>query len=138
MEDFLKELISKFGKGEKLGSRKDELHIWYNEDGDCVQFQSDQVAIIRQRIDEYLTVYRSAESNEIIGFQLKDIKALINKYECDIFAVKAAVKNKVLISITTLLLKAFSKQSPTINRLQGYDNAIKSVPKENEEVAIPV
>ena len=137
MENFLKELMSKFCNGEELGSHRNELHIRYNEDGDCVQFQTDHVAIVRQRIDEYLTLYKSAESDKVIGFQLKDIKALVNKYECDSFTVKAAVHNKLLMSITTLLLKAFSKQHPTINRMRGYDGAIRAVPRD-ESVSIPI
>ncbi len=136
-EKFLKRLEEDL-KEKKFGSRKDNIQMWYNKDGDCVHFQKVHVAIVRDRVDEYLTVYRSAENDEPIGFQLKDVNALIDRYELDGMVIEATFKGDKLISVTRLILKAFSKSNSTINRLSGYGDALKVLTKERDNVAIPV
>ncbi len=48
-----------------------------------------QVATLGKRIDEFLTLYISMKDKKAIGFQLKDIHALINKYDVDLITVQA-------------------------------------------------
>ena len=137
-EHFLNDFIGQFGKDAKLGSHKDQTHLWYNQDGDCIQFQTTDVAIVADRIDEYLTIYRSAENNEPVGFQLKDIKALIKKYGLAGISVEATVRDNKLISVTALLLRAFGALTPSINRNEGYATAFRALPKEEDAIAVPV
>ena len=137
-EDFLKK-IEKDSQTKAFGSKKNNIQIWYNQDGDCVQFQTMHVGVLRERIDDYLTVYRSAEDNEPIGFQLKDVHALINKYELEGVAVQAgySIKDNKLISVAVLMLKAFAKMQPSINRVAGYGDAFRTLTNDKAEVEIP-
>lgn len=136
-ENILKDLMEKM-QGEKLGSRKNDTQMWYNEEGDCIQFQTEHVAIIRDRIDDYLTIYRSAVNKGAIGFQLKDIKALMRKYYFDNVVVTADVRNNKLISITALLVSILSDSilMPSISRREGYVEALRTFPKERDKIPL--
>ena len=120
LDDFMK---SELGKDAKLGSQKDDIRPWYNSHGDCIEFQTRQEAFVADRIDEYLTIYRSIESKEPIGFQIKDVKALVSMYGADSLSVKAEVKGTRLISVRTLLFAAYESSPGTIARRQGYASA---------------
>ncbi len=139
--DKFEELIIQESKKSDFGSKQDDIQMWYNQEGDCVQFRAAQVATLRKRIDDFLTLYISTEDNKPIGFQLKDIHALFNVYNIDLITVQAdyTAKDKRLVSITTLMLKAFAKvPSPTINRISGYSDAINTIPRDASSVEIPV
>lgn len=139
MEDtFLKEL-NKDILSDDFGSGQNDPVIWYNEEGDCLQFKTMQVATIGKRIDEYLTLYLSAEDDKPIGFQLKDIHALYSKHDADLMAVHAdyTSKDRMLISVSMLMLKAFKKKAESINRLSGYSEAF-GITRDVDKVEIPV
>jgi hypothetical protein len=133
---FLEDFIKKLDPNAQKGSHKDVMEIWYNRYGDCIEFQATQEAVVTDRIDDYLTIYKSAESDEPVGFKMKDVNALIKKYGYDTIAVQAAVAGKKLVSVTALLLSAFGDLTPSINRRQGYTAALNVAPKNNE-VLIP-
>lgn len=137
-ETFLEELKRDI-QSDDFGSGQDNPTIWYNEGGDCLQFKTMHVATIGKRIDEYLTLYLSAEDNKPIGFQLKDIHALYNKHDADLMAVHAGYtsKGRILISMSMLMLKAFKKKKESINRLTGYSEAF-SITRGVDKVEIPV
>lgn len=139
MENFLREL-HEAAKSNEFGYQKDQMQIWYNPDGDCLQFQADHVAVIGDRIDDYLTIYRSAETNEPIGFQLKDVMALISKYYYDGIIVKADVDKGKLVCVTALLVRLLSESRPSIIRKEGYTEALESLrilPKESDCFIMP-
>lgn len=130
---FLKEFVSRIAK-ENLDVHQNMEHIWYNVTGDCIQFQTDkEVAIVAERIDVYLTIYRSAEDEKPIGFQLKDIKALIDKYKYAGIFVKTTVNSEAntIISVKALLINALTESSPSINRRTAYTEAIKALAMED-------
>jgi len=140
MEDvFIKQLQHDI-EGSEFGSKQDELQLWYNQEGDCIQFITMHVATIRKRIDEHLTLYVSIEDDKPIGFQLKDIHALINKYNVDLMAVHAdyTSSDKRLVSIAALMFKAFAKMPETINRISGYSEAFRTIARDAYNVEIPV
>ena len=53
-----------------------EPFAFYNPDGDCVEFFAKSERYYGERIDDYITVYRSSETNEIIGSVIKNVKSL--------------------------------------------------------------
>jgi hypothetical protein len=141
MEDAFIKQLQQDTEGSEFGSGQDELQLWYNQEGDCIQFITMHVATIGKRIDEYLTLYVSIEDNKPIGFQLKDIHALINKYDMDVMAVQAdyTSQDKRLVSIATLMLKTFAKMPETINRISGYSEAFRTIARDAScNVEIPV
>lgn len=139
-EKFIKQLKQDLN-GSDFGSKQDDLQIWYNKEGDCLQFKTiPNVATIGKRIDEYLTLYISIEDEKPIGFQLKDVRALIKDLGVDLMAVQAGYVSgdKSLVSITALMLKALVKMPESINRFSGYANAFRTIVKDVDNVKIPV
>ncbi|MCP4267700.1 MAG: hypothetical protein GY777_19395 [Candidatus Brocadiaceae bacterium] len=127
-------------KGEDFGSKQDDLNLWYNEEGDCIQFKTMHVATVGKRIDDFLTLYLSIEDNKPIGFQLKDIHALISKYDIDLITIQAGYESsdKRLVSISALLFKAFAEMNTSINRVAGYSEAFRTIARDVDSVEIPV
>ena len=136
-EQFLEKIVHSIDPSTKKGSHNSQREPWYNSHGDCIQFKTVNEAIVAERIDNYLTIYRSAISNEPIGFQIKDIQKLLQKYGCTGIEVEAKVKGQRLIRVTGLLLYAYQSESPTINRVSGYMSAISALPDRHEEVVVP-
>jgi len=50
-----------------------------NADGDCVEFYVSSKEFYSQRIDEYLTLFLEEETEEIVGFMIKNITKILNK-----------------------------------------------------------
>lgn len=101
--------------------------IWYNSFGDCIEFQTEDVAIVADRIDAFLTIYRSEKNNTAIGFQLKDVKSLMEKHGCDMSIIRAGVLNNQLMSVVTILVKAYEHKPLTIRKDSGYSEAIRNL-----------
>lgn len=123
-EHFLDKLMHELDPNAKKGSHTGQEVPWYNVYGDCIQFQTANVAVVAERIDYYLTIYRSAENNQPIGFQIKDVLRLIQKYGSTGIDIWREVEREKLIHVSWLLLNAFRSDQPTINRLRGYESAI--------------
>jgi hypothetical protein len=111
---------------------------WYNPDGDCIVYKMANEAAVAERIDELLTIYRSAEDERAIGFQIKGVDAIVRKFGLAGFAVAsqrdaASMKG---VSITALLLAAYEDRPATVGRRMGYAAAMEFCPAKKR--AIPV
>lgn len=137
-DDFIKQLKQDI-ESDDFGSKQNDIQLWYNGEGDCIQFLTIHDGTIRKRIDEHLTLYLSIEDEKPVGFQLKDIHALINKHDMDAMTVHAdyAPSDKRLVSIAALIFKAFAKTPTSINRVSGYSEAFRTMARE-DSVEIPV
>jgi hypothetical protein len=102
---------------------------WYNALGDCIEYHTVNEAVVADRIDEKLTIYRSVITNKPIGFKLKDVRAILSKYGCPGLAVMSLEQNTTLISIAAILLAAYEEGPPSIRRRLAYANAL--LPPEN-------
>ena len=50
-----------------------------NEDGDCVEFFVSPNDYYAKRIDDYLTLYLDEETNDVVGFVIKNISRILNR-----------------------------------------------------------
>jgi hypothetical protein len=100
---------------------------WYNPYGDCLVYKMANEAAVADRIDELLTVYRSAEDNRPIGFQIKGVMATIRKLGWHGLAVASEANAECVqsISIMALLLAAYEEHPPTLGRRIGYTAALE-------------
>lgn len=73
-EHFLKDFVSGRSGQEELPEP------WYNPDGDCIIYQTADEAIVADRIDESLTIYRSVETNKAIGYQIKGVAEIVRRF----------------------------------------------------------
>ena len=112
---------------------------WYNRYGDCIEYQTEHVAIVADRIDNYLTIYRSAETNTPIGFQLKDVSALMKKHEADLYGVAWTRQETNLVSVSYLLMAALGAGTEplSIRKRLGYSEAVRRLSK-NDEIPLEV
>lgn len=123
--------------GAQRGSHRDRIEFWYNAKGDYIEFQTVDEAVVADRIDDYLTIYRSLEKREAIGFKIKGVKALMNIAGGEAVEVTASHEGKAVISVRVLLLKALTADAATFRRTRGYADAIPTLAKvEDDHVAI--
>lgn len=124
MEDhFLKDFVS--GLSGQGGPPKP----WYNPDGDCIIYQTTDEAIVADRIDESLTIYRSAESEKAIGFQIKGVAAIVKRFGWEGIRVEWCEDDDhevTSVSTYALLLAAYDGGPRTIGRRRGYADALQS------------
>lgn len=109
---------------------------WYNRDGDCIIHKLANEAVVADRVDALLTLYRSAEDRRVIGYQIKGVLALIHKFGWDGMAVEYAASGDEVrsISVAALLLAAFGEGPNTVGRRSAYarsfrDAAAASIPE---------
>jgi len=119
-----------FLEGKMEGDPQFRPEPWYNPDGDCVIYQMADEAIVAERVDELLTIYRSAVDNRPIGFQIKGIQAMIRKFGWDglAFASETDAQAVRSISIAALLLAAYEAGPMTLGRRRAYAAVMESPP----------
>src|SRR5271168_62321 len=120
-EHFLKDFV-------EGAERCTEPEPWYNPDGDCIIYQMVDEAAVAERIDEILTIYRSAITEKPIGYQIKDVRAIATRAGWDGVLVTCKTDEEELkqINLYALLLAAYDQGPKTIGRRQGYAEAFES------------
>jgi hypothetical protein len=116
---------------------------WYNPYGDCIVFKMADEAIITDRVDDVLTLYRSCIDNRPIGFQIKCVVAMIRKLgwhgleaTCDIDPDRLGS-----VSVSAVLLAAYEVGPKSVSRRSGYAQAFqlpasgKSLRREDLQLA---
>ena len=117
-EHFLKDVVE--------GQPEFKAEPWYNPHGDCVVFQMANEAIVADRTDEILTIYRSAVDRRPIGYQIKGVQALIRKFGWDGLLLESESTGEQLqsISVIALLLAAYEGGPKTLGRRRAYATAM--------------
>ncbi len=107
---------------------------WYNPYGDCIIYQTANEAVVADRVDGVLTVYRSAVDNRPIGFQIKGVRAIIEKFGVEGVSIEAErVGDEIKrISVALLLLAAYERGPLTPERRQAYAEIMPSGETEAE------
>jgi hypothetical protein len=60
-------------------NRPFETQIYYDSDGDCIEFLASNEPFYAERMDSLVTVYYSEETNEVIGSLIKRVKSFIRE-----------------------------------------------------------
>lgn len=112
---------------------------WFNPDGDCIHFQSADEAPVAERVDEVLTIYRSAVDDRPIGFQIKGVRALVQAFGCDglQFEYETAGDELRFVAVIPLLLAAYERGPKTIQRRLAYATAFGQRLPDPAKVEIP-
>jgi hypothetical protein len=129
-----KHFLSGFVEGEP-GFRRE---AWYNPYGDCIEYQTVNEAIVADRIDGLLTIYRSAVDNRPIGFQIKGAKTLVEKLKCQgLITLSSEAENGELLSVSlfAFLSLAYMQMPETPERRRAY-KAITSLVEEDAEIPV--
>jgi hypothetical protein len=72
-EDFVKMLTEKHPAGPFQPA------AMYDKDGDCLEFIASNEAFKGERIDKWVTVYRSRHTGMIVGSLIKNVKELLDR-----------------------------------------------------------
>ena len=56
-----------------------EPFAFHNTDGDCIEFFVSQDDYFSERIDDYLTLYLDMDTEQIVGFVIKNIKRILDR-----------------------------------------------------------
>jgi hypothetical protein len=101
---------------------------WYNPHGDCIIYQTSDEAIVAERVDDVLTIYRSAITGKSIGCQIKGVKAIMHLFGLGAVALRCKQSGQEIteISLFMFLLAAYEKGPPTIRRRTAYADAFSS------------
>jgi hypothetical protein len=121
---FLNELVE--------GKKGFRAEPWYNATGDCIEYHTVNEAVVADRIDEKLTIYRSVITNKPIGFKIKDVRAIVQKCGYDGLAVASLEQDKTLVfvSVAAIVLAAYEEGAPSIKRRLAYSSVL--LPQENQ------
>lgn len=108
------------------GRQEFRTEPWYNPHGDCIIYQTADEAVVRDRVDELLTIYRSAVDNRPIGFQVKGVMAIIRKFGLYGIAVESESKGDRIksVSLAALLLAAYENGPMNLRRREAYAGAM--------------
>ncbi|MBM4018460.1 MAG: hypothetical protein FJ288_09075 [Planctomycetes bacterium] len=122
-----------FLEGKMEGKPEFRAEPWYNPYGDCIEYQVADEAFVAERIDELLTIYRSAIDNRPVGFQIKGVQAIIRRFGWDglVVASEAGAGQVRSISIVALLLAAYEEGPKTLGRRRAYAAVMESPPKQH-------
>lgn len=125
-----------FLDGTMEGSPTFRAEPWYNPDGDCLIYQIADEAFVAERVDDLLTVYRSMFNRRTIGFQIKGVRAILNKFGYDGLAVRSEedAGSVKAISIMALLLAAYEDGPHTLGRRKAYASAMEC-PTEHRAIS---
>ena len=134
-EHFLRDHVS--------GASREAPTPWYNPEGDCIIYQASDEAVIAERVDDLLTIYRSFNTGKAIGYQIKGVMAIIQIFGLDGVLVDCEEQNQELrrISLFALLLAAYERGPKTIGRRRGYAGAFESFSRDHvlqiPELSVP-
>jgi hypothetical protein len=111
-----------------LGEPEFRPEAWYNPVGDCIIYKKANEAVVADRIDSFLTIYRSAVDNRPIGYQIKGVAAIIREFGLQGFLVSTEEDSTALrrVSVAAILLAAYEKGTMTMGRRLGYATAMEA------------
>ena len=111
------------------GESREAPRPWYNRAGDCLIYQlRADVEIVADRIDQVLTIYRALDTGKAIGFQIKGVSAIVNKFGFDAIGISTSQIGDEIkeVSVIALVMAAFEDGPHSISRLQGYTEAVST------------
>lgn len=121
-----------------------QKEFWYNPYGDCLELYTENVAVVADRIDDIITIYRSAETKAPVGCQIKGIRALLMHLDANHVRVEVGetqnVVRHVKVEFAVLAALRNSLMLPTaIRHLDRYADlfGIMGASARGKEVAVP-
>lgn len=76
----------------------------YDPDGDCLEFFGENEPFLAERLDKWVTVYRSRSTSQIIGSLIKNVRELVATYP----ALKIDIENGPVRLAHILLAPSFT------------------------------
>jgi hypothetical protein len=109
--------------------------VFYNKAGDCIEFYVSQNDYYAERIDDYLTLFLDMDTDEIVGFMVKNIKQILNKIDTSKLAWSFIV-NDDEVQLGVLFTAIFLSDKKTSDRDEVLVREYKKVVKVAENHAL--
>lgn len=113
--------------------------IWYNRDGDCLEYSTVNEAVVADRIDCVITIYRSAVDNRPVGFQIKGVSAILGLMDATHLRVVCGESNavvrhvKVEVALMAALKKSLSENPQATRHLDRYAKVLSVMAEAERE-----
>ena len=108
-----------------------------NEDGDCVEFFVLSNDYYAKRVDDYLTLYLDEETEEVVGFVIKNITRILRRVATQ-QAVYSFVIREGEMCLHALFAAMFSGGEPRVHHIREYDIVADIAWRNNfDKVRIP-
>jgi hypothetical protein len=66
---------------QSLGEHRFESKPFYSPEGDCVYYYFENQRTYNDRVDCWLTAFRSSADDRIVGIKIKNIKTLLSRFQ---------------------------------------------------------
>lgn len=112
---------------------------FYNPSGDCIHFQTTDESVYGDRMDSYLTLYRSMENDSVVGFQVKGITAILKKFGANQMTVQAGAEGQTISVITIVVgaLKSVPEEIPSQEDLNALFDLLATIREKQAQVRVP-
>lgn len=93
-----------------------ESRPFYSSEGDCVFFHFEDADHFAERIDCWLTVYRSFDDRRLVGFKLKNVRTLLSAFDTLNLDITRVASDQWVISLKAFLAALPWVQPETASR----------------------
>jgi ABC-type amino acid transport substrate-binding protein len=101
---------------------------FHNTDGDCVEFFVTQDDYFAERIDDYLTLYLDMDTEQIVGFVIKNIKRILERLSKQKSAM-AFVIDDGRVRLRSLFVSMFANENTNLDQEKKRDLVIREYRK---------
>ena len=106
-----------------------KAEAFYNEHGDCIDYQTVDEPFYGDRLNSLVTVYRSMRDRRVIGFLVKGVRRILQTIDCNIMAIGTAEDANGSIAIIRIVMAAMevAAEEPTEEQREALNAIIQSL-----------
>jgi len=91
---------------------------FYNPYGDCIDYQTVDEAYFGDRVNSFITLYRSMKDRRAIGFLIKGVEHVLRNLGCQIVTIGTDQQPDGTISLVTIVFAAIQEAEEKASREQ--------------------
>lgn len=124
----------------KVGPGPFEARPTYSATGDCVEYFFEDADHYADRVDCWLTVYKAFSDKRLVGFQFKNVAALLSKFkalglDCRVSGSNWAIRLDLMIAFVPYVEKSAATDKSyldVVSRAVNTEKAFDLVPCGDE------
>ncbi len=102
-----------------------EPHPYYDEESDAFTLYIAEDESKRERIDRFLTLYRSIETGELVGCHLKDVKKVLSTFQAYNIGIKTESITLGLLLLAVPWTELQEQEEPIRMHVMEYSEIAK-------------
>ncbi len=124
--------IADFIESLKTSAEPFEPYAYYGEEEDALKVYFDNTPDYARRLNSRVTIYRSIDSHELVGIQIKNVRQVLN----DIGSFDVGIKHKNT-NVNMLFLSAYEEFAKQEDTMKLFRELGEKVSKSGIEFCIP-